>query len=90
MARLANYFGKFPQYFLLLNVKFCSPLKQSLHNRDDYKHAYINCRPLLERVHPEWKDDKVFFDYIKACGKEAKEYKSCVNWYACYAQKPLT
>ncbi|KAL9549033.1 hypothetical protein MBANPS3_005397 [Mucor bainieri] len=54
----------------------------------DYKHAYLNIRPAMARSNPEWEDAQVYVKYIDACGEEAEANKTCVNWYAYYAQKP--
>ncbi|KAI8352472.1 S-adenosyl-L-methionine-dependent methyltransferase [Choanephora cucurbitarum] len=56
---------------------------------DDYKHAYANVRPAVATTTPEWEDAEVFNRYLDSCGAEAAQYKTCVNWFACYAQKPL-
>jgi hypothetical protein len=37
----------------------------------------------------EWEDDKIYEAYVESCGSEAKDNKTYMNWYACYAQKPL-
>ncbi|KAI8088087.1 S-adenosyl-L-methionine-dependent methyltransferase [Gilbertella persicaria] len=55
---------------------------------DDYKHAYTNVRPAVAAITPEWEDPEEFERYIDACGKEATQQKTCINWFACYAQKP--
>lgn len=56
--------------------------------RGDYKHAYLNIRPVMAKSNPEWQDVETYEKYIDACGEEAKTNKTCVNWYAYYAQKP--
>lgn len=57
--------------------------------RSDARHGYTNIRLAMERVHKEWHDPQVYEDFLEACGQEANKMKSSVNWYACYAQKPL-
>lgn len=55
---------------------------------DDYKHAYLNMRPVMAQIVPEWQDPEVYERFVTACGIEAEKNKVNVNWYACYAQKP--
>jgi hypothetical protein len=49
----------------------------------------MNLRPALTENFPEWKDPKVYEAYIEEIGVESKEFKTCINWYDCYAQKPF-
>lgn len=56
--------------------------------RDDYKHGYMNVRPVMALIVPEWQDTEVYERFVDACGIEAEKNKVNVNWYACYAQKP--
>jgi hypothetical protein len=67
--------------YYLLNVCF--------YHRDDYKHAYSNVKPVLAKINPEWDDAAAYDNYIEQCGAESKMNKTIINWYACYAQKPL-
>lgn len=42
----------------------------------------------MAKSNPDWQDAEVYANYINLCGKEAQTNKTCVNWYAYYAQKP--
>ncbi|KAK4520336.1 uncharacterized protein ATC70_008470 [Mucor velutinosus] len=55
---------------------------------EDYKHGYLNLRPVMAQIVPEWQDPEVYERFVTACGIEAEQTKANVNWYACYAQKP--
>jgi hypothetical protein len=57
--------------------------------RDDFRHGYLNIKPVMAKSNPEWEDIKIFEAYIDSCGAEAKKKKTSVNYYAFYAQKPL-
>jgi hypothetical protein len=46
-------------------------------------------RPAFMKACPEWEDAAIYKDYIEAIGEENKEHKTCINWFVCYAQKPL-
>lgn len=41
------------------------------------------------KLNSEWEDAKAYEDYVDAIGAECKENKTCMNWYAFHAQKPL-
>jgi hypothetical protein len=56
--------------------------------RDDLKHACKNGRAPIAKMYTEWEDVKVYEEYVKSVGEESRHYKTCINWYACYAQKP--
>lgn len=60
----------------------------SIVSRNDLKHAYLNMRPALEKCCAEWSDKKFYKEYIEYVGQESRRLKTCMNWYACYAQKP--
>ncbi|GAN05891.1 methyltransferase type 11 [Mucor ambiguus] len=55
---------------------------------DDYKHGYMNMRPVMAQMVPEWQDPEVYECFVTACGVEAEKNRANVNWYAYYAQKP--
>ncbi|EPB85414.1 hypothetical protein HMPREF1544_07785 [Mucor circinelloides 1006PhL] len=55
----------------------------------DYKHAYMNIRPVMAKSNPEFADENVYRDFIDKCGEETKQNKGCLGWVAVYAQKPL-
>lgn len=40
-------------------------------------------------VAPEWSDSAVYEAHIASIGEEAQTFKTCMNWYDCYAQKPF-
>lgn len=58
-------------------------------NREDYKHAYMNVRPIVAKSIPAWEDEEAYKSYIDECGSEASKNESKVNWYTYVAQKPL-
>ncbi|KAI9366264.1 S-adenosyl-L-methionine-dependent methyltransferase [Pilaira anomala] len=72
-----------------------TPLKLNHTNKagellwEDYYHGFCNIRSVLALGDSDWKDIKVYEEFLKECGDEAKKYKTCINYYACYAQKPL-
>lgn len=57
--------------------------------RGDYKHAYMNIRPVMAKSNPQFEDEKVYKEFIDKCGEETKQNKGCLGWVAVYAQKPL-
>ncbi|KAL7314048.1 hypothetical protein PS15m_007706 [Mucor circinelloides] len=56
---------------------------------EDYRHAYMNIRPLMSMQNPDWESIEAYELHMDACGQEAKERKTCLNWYTYVAQKPL-
>lgn len=58
-------------------------------NRSDYHHGTINMRTVLAKVNHDWEDEDVFKEFVNNCGVEAKTNETCINYYVCYAQKPL-
>ncbi|KAI7888103.1 S-adenosyl-L-methionine-dependent methyltransferase [Mucor mucedo] len=56
---------------------------------DDYHHGTINMRTVLAKVNHEWEDEDIFKEFVNNCGVEAKTNETCINYYVCYAQKPL-
>lgn len=49
----------------------------------------MNIRPIMAMQNPDWKDAKSYELHIDACGEEAKEKKTYLDWYTCVAQKPF-
>ncbi|GAA5806419.1 hypothetical protein HPULCUR_011953 [Helicostylum pulchrum] len=72
-----------------------TPLKLNHTNKagdllwEDYFHGLTNIRSVLAKSNTEWENPKAFMTFLEASGIEAKKYKTCINYYACYAQKPL-
>jgi hypothetical protein len=54
----------------------------------DYRHAYINIRPVLAKSMSEWENADIYEAYIDQCGEEAKNSKTYLKWYSIYARKP--
>lgn len=55
---------------------------------EDYKHGFINLRPVMAKSNSEWEDAEAYEAYINKCGEEAKENKTCLKWYSIHARKP--
>lgn len=72
-----------------LSMIFADPIFYYIYHRNDLKHAYLNMRPALAKSCPEWDDIEFYKNYVDSVGIESKDLKTCMNWYACYAQKPL-
>lgn len=73
-VHLANY-----KLFFFLDSPF----------REDYFHGFTNIRSVLAKSNTEWENPKAFTAFLEASGLEAQKYKTCINYYACFAQKPL-
>lgn len=54
----------------------------------DYKHAYLNLKPVMSKVNPAWENGDDYEAHINKCGEEAKASKACLRWYSIYAKKP--
>ncbi|GAA5811120.1 hypothetical protein MFLAVUS_004549 [Mucor flavus] len=72
-----------------------TPLKLNHTNKagdllwEDYFHGFTNIRSVLAKSNTEWENPKAFTAFLEASGLEAQKYKTCINYYACFAQKPL-
>lgn len=52
------------------------------------KHAYRNARPVLAKSCFEWEDLAEFERHLDRCIVEAAEFKTNLNYYTLYVQKP--
>ncbi|CAO3615219.1 unnamed protein product [Mucor fragilis] len=56
---------------------------------EDYRHAYVNIRPLMSMQNPDWESIEAYELHMDACGEEAKGNRTFLDWHTCTAQKPL-
>lgn len=54
----------------------------------DYRHVYLNLRPVMAKANPAWEDEAAYEALINQCGEEAKKSKTCLAWYSVTARKP--
>lgn len=48
----------------------------------------MNMKAPMASVKKEFEDPEVYEKHADTLGAEVKGYKTCINWYAVYAQKP--
>lgn len=56
--------------------------------RQDYRHSYVNLKPVMTENRPEWEDTTVYHQFLNDCGLESQSLKTLVPYYNYYAQKP--
>lgn len=91
MDKVANYSGKWctllvTYYIFAINTNYASIVLWQ--NRKDFRHGAENTRSSLAKVNRDWESEEEFGNYFDACYLESAEYKTALNFYACYAQKP--
>ncbi|KAI8970868.1 S-adenosyl-L-methionine-dependent methyltransferase [Pilobolus umbonatus] len=55
----------------------------------DFKEMGSSLKPVLTMVNPAYKDNDVYDKYINAIGAECAEYKTYINFFIAYGQKPV-
>ncbi|RCH84492.1 hypothetical protein CU098_008472 [Rhizopus stolonifer] len=55
----------------------------------DYRHAFMNVKPVLSKTNPEFENQEVYEAHLNKCGEEARRSQAHLGWYAVYAQKPV-
>ncbi|RCH84491.1 hypothetical protein CU098_001335, partial [Rhizopus stolonifer] len=57
---------------------------------EDYRHLCMNVKPFMMKVNPLFEKEGAFEAHLDLCAEEVKQNNTYVDWYAAFAQKPMS